>query len=110
MLIAGARRLQACTELDIEPVYRVIDFKNPQQAEIDENTVRKDFTPEEIYQISKFYNEEFSGKPGPKTNNSVLNQNGIKRPVETVAEVVHKLAGRTGKYTVFCSFAKLAAT
>ncbi len=44
-LIAGERRRAACRELGFEPEYRVVDFDNPQQAEIDENTCRKDFIP-----------------------------------------------------------------
>ena len=52
VLIAGYRRLKACEALEIEPECRIVDFNNPMQAEIDENVVRKDFTPGEIFEIN----------------------------------------------------------
>jgi ParB/RepB/Spo0J family partition protein len=61
-LIAGARRLQACIELGIEPIYRIVDFTNPEKAEIDENTQRKDFSPSEKVEIKKWVNKELAKK------------------------------------------------
>jgi hypothetical protein len=93
-LIAGERRRQACKELGIEPEVRVIDFDNPQQAEIDENTCRKDFTPREIYEIAQYYNENHSrqGKRNDSNGNGdfVQNPNKIKKPIAAVAQFTGK--------------------
>jgi len=86
VLIVGERRLKACLELNIEPVYRVVDFDNPKKAEIDENVIRKDFTPSEIYEIGKFYTETTSNKPGPKDNSCVIHA-GSQNPREVVSDI-----------------------
>ena len=94
VLIAGYRRLKACEELGIEPEYRVIDFDDPLQAEIDENVVRKDFTPGEIFEINGYYNRKLSKKPGPKVDdNSCPNRTVTFYPRDVVAEVTG--VGRT---------------
>jgi len=87
-LIIGARRLQACIELGIEPVYRTVDFNNPEQAEIDENTCRKDFTPSEIFEINKYYNEKLS-KQGNRTDiNFGTNDTEVKKqPRNVVSDI-----------------------
>jgi ParB/RepB/Spo0J family partition protein len=87
-LIAGKRRLQSCIELGIEPVYRTVDFTDPEQAEIDENTLRKDFTPSEIFAINKYYNEKLS-KQGSSTDiNSGANDTEVKKqPRDVVSNV-----------------------
>jgi hypothetical protein len=93
-LIAGARRAQACKDLGIEPEVRVIDFDNPQQAEIDENTCRKDFTPREIYEIAQYYNEQHSrqGRRNDSNGNGdfVQNPNKVKKPIAAVARFTGK--------------------
>ncbi len=93
-LIAGERRSAACKELGIEPEYRVVDFDDPQQAEIDENTCRKDFTPREIYEIAQHYNEKHSrqGKKNDSNGNGdfVQNPNEVKKPIENAAKVTGK--------------------
>jgi hypothetical protein len=100
-LIAGARREQACKELGIEPEVRVIDFNNPQQAEIDENTCRKDFTPREIYEIGQFYKEKYSmqGKRNGSNGNGdfVRNPNEVKKPIKVVADFTGKSADTISK-------------
>lgn len=89
-LIAGARRLQACKELGIEPVYRIVDFDNPQQAEIDENVVRKDFTPSEIFEINKIYNKKLS-KQGNRTDIDIFdfgaNDAEVRQPRNVVSDI-----------------------
>src|ERR1035437_8374878 len=87
-LIAGARRLQACIELGIDPVYRSVDFNNPLKAEIDENVVRKDFTPSEIFEINKYYNKELS-KQGNRTDiNFGTNDTEVKKhPRDIVSNI-----------------------
>ncbi len=86
-------------------MYRVIDFENPQEAEIDENTCRVDFTPEVIHEICKFYTEKLS-KQGARTDkqtvNFVLNQNEVERPIDVVAKVVHKKVEAASFYA--CGF------
>jgi ParB family chromosome partitioning protein len=45
-LIAGERRLAACTSLGWETIpARIVDLDDPLGAEIDENGERKDFLP-----------------------------------------------------------------
>jgi DNA modification methylase len=93
-LIAGARRRQACLELGVEPDVRVIDFANPKQAEIDENTCRKDFTAGEIYEIGKFYNEKLSRQQETQFGNNGDTVSQIltdrEQPRDVVAKAVHK--------------------
>ncbi len=93
-LIAGERRRAACRELGFEPEVRVVDFDNPQQAEIDENTCRKDFTPREIYEIGQYYKENYSqqGKRNGSNGNGdfVQNPNKVKKPIEVAAKVTGK--------------------
>jgi tellurite resistance protein len=93
-LIAGERRRAACRELGFEPEVRVVDFDNPQQAEIDENTCRKDFTLREIYEIGQYYKENYSqqGKRNGSNGNGdfVQNPNKVKKPIEITAKVTGK--------------------
>jgi uncharacterized protein YktA (UPF0223 family) len=93
-LIAGARREQACKDLGIEPEVRIVDFDNPQQAEIDENTCRKDFTPRESYEIYQYYNENHSrqGKRNDSNGNGdfVQNPNKVVKPIAAVAKFTGK--------------------
>jgi len=89
-LISGARRLQACKELNIEPLTRVIDFKNPdqrEQAEIQENTIRKDFFPSEIFDIYQYYFLKLS-----KQGQRGLHTESVRS--ETPIEVIARLTGR----------------
>lgn len=90
-LIAGERRLRACEELGIEPIYRMVDFTYPERAQIEENTIRKDFTPEEIYEIGKYYNEKLS-KQGERTDKQLRSESeqSSKKPIEIVAGAVGK--------------------
>ena len=88
-MISGERRLKACTELKIEPFIRVIDFKNPEhqeQAEIQENTIRKEFLPSEIFEIYEYYSLKLSRQGQRLRTDSVQSQ----RPIEVIA----KLTGR----------------
>ncbi len=85
-LIAGARRLQACTELGIEPIYRTVDFNDPVKAEIDENTVRKDFLPSEMYEIDVYYHNLLS-KQGQK---QLPSDSDRSHPRQIVAKIVGK--------------------
>ena len=87
-LIAGKRRLQACIELGIEPIYRTVDFDNPEKAEIDENTQRKDFNPSEIYEINNYYNEKLS-QAGKRTDlNLGTNDTKVKKqPRNIVSDI-----------------------
>lgn len=91
VLIAGERRLKACQELGIDPVYRVVDFENPTQAEIDENTQRKDFTASEIFAISNYVNEvesrQFDGINQYSVKRVVINDNDPKKPIDKVSEI-----------------------
>jgi hypothetical protein len=93
-LIAGARREQACRELGIVPEVRTVDFDNPQQAEIDENTCRKDFTPRESYEIYQYYNENHSrqGQRNDSNGNGdfVQNPNKVVKPIAAVAKFTGK--------------------
>jgi hypothetical protein len=70
------------------------EVENPQEAEIDENTCRKDFTGSEIYEICEFYYEKLSRqKEGLKQyadNTVVVNHNDGEQPIDVVAKVVHK--------------------
>lgn len=87
-LIAGARRLQVCIELGIQPVYRTVDFTNPEKAEIDENTQRKDFTASEIFEINKYYNEKLSKQGNRNDINLSTNDTEVKKqPRDIVADV-----------------------
>jgi len=89
-LIAGARRLKACQELGIEPVYRIVDFENPMKAQIHENTIRKDFTYSEIYAIGEYINRTESKQFTDHHNLVVTNDNNKIRPIERVAEITGK--------------------
>lgn len=93
-LIAGARRRQACLELGIEPDVRIIDFENPLQAEIDENTCRKDFTAQEIHEIGQYYNEKLSRQTDTQFGNNdgtvVIIDNDREKPIKIVARIVNK--------------------
>jgi hypothetical protein len=105
-LIAGERRRAACRELGFEPEYRVVDFDNPQQAEVDENTCRKNFTWREIYEIAKYFNEKYSkqGQRSDLTGNDsngngdfVQNPNKVKKPIQKVAKATGKSADTISK-------------
>lgn len=86
-LICGERRKKACEELGITPVYRIIDFKDNKQAEIDENVCRKDFTPSEIYEIGKWYNETLSKQFSNHYDLVGVNDADKKQPRDIVANV-----------------------
>lgn len=85
-LISGERRLTACKELGIEPLIRVIDFKSSSerlQAEIQENTIRKDFQPSEIFEIYNYYSKRLS-----RQGKRLRTENGqSERPIETIARL-----------------------
>jgi len=85
-LISGERRLKACEELGIEPVYRTVDFDDPKGAEVDENTVRKPFTPSEIYEISQYYNKKLSNQG--ERSDLCVNHTEVKHPRDVVSNVV----------------------
>lgn len=93
VLIAGKRRLQACKELGLEPVYRTVDFSNPLKAEIDENTQRKDFSPSEIVEINMYYNKKLSkqSQGRPKNGKKEVGTNCTnlikKQPRDIVSDV-----------------------
>lgn len=89
VLIAGARRLEACRQLGIEPIYRIVDFNNPIQAEIDENTKRKDFTDSEIFEINKYYNEVLSQQGNNQYSEKRIGVNHAeaKQPREVISDI-----------------------
>jgi hypothetical protein len=62
------------------------------QAEIDENTCRKDFTAGEIYAICEFYYEKLSrqGNNQYTEPSFVLIQNEAKRPIDVIAKIGKK--------------------
>jgi hypothetical protein len=78
-----------------------LERKNPQEAEIDANTCRKDFTAGEIYEICKFYNEKLSRQTETQFGNNgdtvVQILNDRERPIEVVAKAVHKSTDTVSK-------------
>jgi hypothetical protein len=65
--------------------------ENPQEAEIDANTCRKDFTVGEIVEICEFYYEKLSRqKEGLKQygdNTVVIIDNNGEQPIDVVAKI-----------------------
>lgn len=54
LLIAGHRRIEACTSLGMTSIpVRIIDVTDLLSAERDENQVRKDFTPSEAVAVAR---------------------------------------------------------
>ena len=54
-LVAGSRRIEAFKQLGLEQIPAIIvDIKIKENGEIDENSIRKDFTPEEMVVIKKY--------------------------------------------------------
>lgn len=102
-LIAGARRLEACRSLGWTWIpARVVDLDDPLRAELDENVVRKDFTPSEIAAIAKVMREReedaarerqvaTQAKPGEQVGAAKFAE-----PVEDRGEVRDKIAAATG--------------
>lgn len=108
-LIAGARRLEACKQLGWTWVpARVVDLDDPLQAELDENTARKDFTPTEIAAIARAMREreeeaarerqrEHAGTaPGKPADITSANFAGVSDP--DAGRVISKIAARTGRH------------
>ena len=88
VLITGRRRLQACKNIGVEPIIKIIDFTNPEKAEIDENTCRKDFTPSEIFEINKYYNEKLAKHGNQYTKKcSGTNNTEAKHPRNVVSDI-----------------------
>ena len=54
-LVAGRRRIEAFKNLGLEQIPAIIiDINIIENGEIDENSVRKDFTPEEMVAVKKY--------------------------------------------------------
>ena len=54
-LVAGRRRIEAFKSLGLEQIPAVVtDISILENGEIDENSVRKDFTPEEMVAVKKY--------------------------------------------------------
>lgn len=88
-LIAGRRRKKACEELGIIPKHIIIDFDDPESAQIDENVERKDFTVNEIYEINVYLNDKLS-RQGERTDKQLLSESDRSKnehPRETVAKI-----------------------
>jgi ParB/RepB/Spo0J family partition protein len=86
-LIVGERRLEAYKKLDIDLIEAVvIDFDNPIQAQIDENTIRKELLPPEIRAIYQYIHSAERKKPGPKPDNYDTTGAAIK-PIEKAAKL-----------------------
>jgi hypothetical protein len=97
VIIAGRRRLRACQELGIEAKTVVIDFDDPERAQIDENTIRKDFTPSEIHQILQYINEKDSRqRDGLKQfTGNVRMSDSDRRNKEHPRDKVAKITGKS---------------
>lgn len=95
-LIAGFRRLESCKRLGIDINAIVIDIDDPKRIEVEDNLHNKLFTPREKFEISQHFTETESRKPGPKDDNSVTNENGI-RPIEKVADFINSSVSNISK-------------
>ena len=55
VLVAGRRRIESFNKLGLEKIpVTIIDIEIKENGEIDENSIRKDFTPEEIIAVKKY--------------------------------------------------------
>ena len=55
VLIAGRRRIEAFNKLGFEKIpVTITDIEIKENGEIDENSIRKDFTPEEMVAVKKY--------------------------------------------------------
>jgi hypothetical protein len=73
--------------LGIEPECRIIDFEDPEQAQLDENIQRKDFLPSEIYEIYNYYHEKLS-KQGIRTDFCTNDAEVKNPPRKVVSDIV----------------------
>jgi len=109
-LIAGLRRIEACKKLDwTEIPVTVVNLQKIEDGEIDENSVRKDFTPSEIGAIY----EALRPKEEAEAKERMLSG----KPCGTVPQGkkgktrdnIGKVAGKSGKYVEQCaSIARVA--
>lgn len=103
-LIVGARRLEACRQLGWTWIpARVVDLDDPLQAELDENTVRKDFTPSEIAAIARAMREreeeaarERQAEAGRIVGSGQASAKFAEASDPDAGEVRAKIAARTG--------------
>jgi site-specific DNA-methyltransferase (adenine-specific) len=101
VLIAGRRRRKACEELGITPDHIVIDFDDPDRAQIDENVERKDFTITEINEISKYINEREAKKANQYTKVPCSDSERSK-PIEVAAKITGKSTDTISKINQIC--------
>jgi 16S rRNA G966 N2-methylase RsmD len=99
-LVAGSRRIEAYKQLGFEQIPAVIvDIKIKENGEIDENSKRKDFTPEEMVAVKKYleaseinFKSETQIKPGnnrpPTIDNKGRPKCGHPRRSKRIAKAI----------------------
>jgi ParB-like chromosome segregation protein Spo0J len=103
-LIAGERRLAACTSLGWETIpARVVDLDDPLGAEIDENRERKDFLPSEKVALSYAIRAREEAKAqarlqasGKKYGRGKIGSGNLPDPIEDQGQVRDKTAKDLG--------------
>ena len=103
-LIAGERRLAACTSLGWETIpARVVDLDDPLGAEIDENRERKDFLPSEKVELSYAIRARQEARAlarlqasGKKYGRGKIGSGNLPDPIEDQGQVRDKTAKELG--------------
>ena len=100
VLVAGRRRIESFNKLGLEKIpVTIIDIEIKENGEIDENSIRKDFTPEEIIAVKKYLQSreinlesETQIKPGsnrpPTINNQGRPNFGLPKRSKRIAKAI----------------------
>jgi len=100
VLVAGRRRIEAFNKLGFEKIpITIIDIKIKEDGEIDENSIRKNFTPEEMIAVKKYLQSreinlesETQIKPGsnrpPTINNQGRPDFGLPKRSKRIAKAI----------------------